>query len=165
MASSGSAFTAGFGGCGRSAHGLSSADDAAASGNVFFSADGRPTAGEFRKEGKMQLPKLEVLGPGTGPSVVIRGFEVWALNTGLIISLWTRSPEVAHAWWQDCLAQATTMWQTWSVQSPAQRVQEMLVRDMPLYGFCPAPENAVEAVLRTCLQEVLPKNVVERCMV
>eukprot|EP00971_Amphidinium_carterae_P221500 4396963-Amphidinium_carterae.1 len=57
------------------------------------------------------------------------------------------------------------MWQTWSTQSPAQRVQEQLTKEMPMYGFCPPPENSVEAVLRTCLQDVLPKGVVDKCMV
>eukprot|EP00971_Amphidinium_carterae_P217933 4326134-Amphidinium_carterae.1 len=38
------------------------------------------------------------------------------------------------------------------------------MRDLPNYGFCPSPENAVEAILRTCLQDVLPQGVIERCM-
>eukprot|EP00971_Amphidinium_carterae_P176183 3492301-Amphidinium_carterae.1 len=125
----------GGGGSGMAAFGHGASDDLAASGNVSFfaSADGRPTAGEFRKEGKMQLPKLETPGPGTAPSTVIRGFEVWALKSGLNISSWTRSPEVAHSWWQECLSQATNLWQAWSVQTPTQRVQEQLARDLPLY--------------------------------
>eukprot|EP00971_Amphidinium_carterae_P114595 2270471-Amphidinium_carterae.1 len=51
---SGSDFTAAFGGSGMAAFGHGASDDLAASGNISFSAsaDGRPTAGEFRKEGK-----------------------------------------------------------------------------------------------------------------
>eukprot|EP00971_Amphidinium_carterae_P209199 4150091-Amphidinium_carterae.1 len=36
---------------------------------------------------------------------------------------------------------------------------------MQYYGFCPPADNAVEAVMRTSLQDALPKAVVERCMV
>eukprot|EP00971_Amphidinium_carterae_P103949 2058585-Amphidinium_carterae.2 len=42
-------------------HGLASAP-ASGAGNLSFSADGRQYAGEFRKEGKTQLPKLETSG-------------------------------------------------------------------------------------------------------
>eukprot|EP00971_Amphidinium_carterae_P317173 6305348-Amphidinium_carterae.1 len=53
-------------------------------GNVSFSADERASAGDFRKESKTQLPKLDVSGAGSaGPSAMIRGFEVWALRVGL----------------------------------------------------------------------------------
>eukprot|EP00971_Amphidinium_carterae_P250529 4973504-Amphidinium_carterae.1 len=84
MVSGGSGVTAMFGGgcgCGASsAPGLS--DDMGASGNVSFSIDGRPAAGDFRKEGKMVLPKLEAPGQAGSaqPSAAIRGFEVWALK-------------------------------------------------------------------------------------
>eukprot|EP00971_Amphidinium_carterae_P181552 3601864-Amphidinium_carterae.1 len=96
---------------------------------------------------------------------MIRGFEVWALRVGLTVASWTKSPEIAHTWWQECLTQATSRWQAWSVQTPTQRMHEQLIGDVPCYGYCPVPDNAVEAVLRTCLQEALPKPVVERCMV
>eukprot|EP00971_Amphidinium_carterae_P309225 6144841-Amphidinium_carterae.1 len=50
-------------------------------GNVSFSADERHSTGDFRKESKTQLPKLDVSGTASaGPSAMIRGFEVWALR-------------------------------------------------------------------------------------
>eukprot|EP00971_Amphidinium_carterae_P015177 299943-Amphidinium_carterae.2 len=147
-------------GFGHSRGGAPSVDDM--TGNVSFSADERHSAGDFRKESKTQLPKLDVSGAtSAGPSAMIRGFEVWALRVGLAVASWTKSPEVAHTWWQECLTQATSRWQSWSVQTPTQRMHEQLTGDVPCYGYCPVPDNAVEAVLRTCLQEALPKPVVE----
>eukprot|EP00971_Amphidinium_carterae_P266013 5276742-Amphidinium_carterae.1 len=83
----------------------------------------------------MVLPKLEAPGQAGSaqPSAAIRGFEVWALKIGLTVASWTRSPEVAHGWWQDCLSQATLLWQSWSTQTPAQRVQEQLSREVAYY--------------------------------
>eukprot|EP00971_Amphidinium_carterae_P127591 2527960-Amphidinium_carterae.3 len=62
---------------------------------------------------KTQLPniELEAAGQGAAPSVAIRGFEVWALKVGLAVASWTRNPEIAHSWWQECLSLATGAWQ------------------------------------------------------
>eukprot|EP00971_Amphidinium_carterae_P152277 3018012-Amphidinium_carterae.1 len=77
-----------FGHGAASATGLLTDDQTAfGAGNLSFFADGRQSAGEFRKEGKTQLPKLETSGQAgsAGPSAVIRGFEVWALKVGLVV--------------------------------------------------------------------------------
>eukprot|EP00971_Amphidinium_carterae_P118103 2339779-Amphidinium_carterae.5 len=147
--------------------GAPSADEM--TGNVSFSADERNSAGDFRKESKTQLPKLDVSGAASaGPSAMSRGFEVWALRVGLTVASWTKSPEVARTYLVAGvlnLTQAKSRWQTWSVQTPTQRMHEQLTGDKTCYGYCPVPDNVVEAVLQTCPQEALPNPVVERCMV